>query len=82
MIINQGSSEESKEPMKEVIKDVSSGTVVKNTSDERTRLIQRQGSIQHAVISQSVFSNSTNYDEWWNLVQKTADKMVEYINRE
>jgi hypothetical protein len=51
------------------------------TVDNKTRLIQRQGCIQHSVISQSVFSNSTNYEEWWALVEKTADKMIEFINR-
>lgn len=49
--------------------------------DNRQRLIQRQGCIQHSVISQAIFSNTTNDAEWWALVEKNADRMIEYINR-
>ena len=53
---------------------------VKNV-DEKQNYIQRQGAIQHAMISQAVFSNSTNLDEWWTLCEKIADKAIKYMNR-
>lgn len=51
------------------------------TTDAKSRQIKVSGVIQAAVQAPVLQMFVTNHDEWWHLVEKTADKMLEYIER-
>ena len=48
-------------------------------ADKKTKQIQAQGCIQAAVQAQSLLTFATNEQEWYDAVQRTADKMIKYI---
>jgi hypothetical protein len=48
---------------------------------QRERQIQRSGIIQAAVQSPALSMYAVNYDEWVELVKKTAEMELEFINR-
>lgn len=82
-IVKTGSSSiEPVKPSAHLTSQVEVTEKVTGTVDKRQSLIQRQGCIQAAIQSQAVFSHSTSYEEWWDFAVKTADKMIEYINKE
>ena len=52
-----------------------------STPDAKSRQIKVSGVIQAVVQAPVLQMFVTNHDEWWHLVEKTADKMLEYIER-
>lgn len=49
--------------------------------DAKSRQIKVSGVIQAAVQASVLQMFVTNHDEWWHLVEKTADSMLAYIER-
>jgi len=57
-------------------------TATVNNTDNRdlkTKQIQAQGIIQAAVQAPVLQMFVTNYEEWWYLVEKTAENMLKFV---
>jgi hypothetical protein len=48
-------------------------------SDNRSRQIQAQGTIQAAMQSQALLTFCTNEEEWWAKVEWAAKKAIKFI---
>jgi len=50
-----------------------------STLTAKDRRIMAQGTIQAAMQSQAIFSHSTNFVEWWALVETASKKAMKFI---
>lgn len=54
---------------------------VNKQGDAKSRQIKISGVIQAAAQAPVLQMFVTNYEEWWHLVEKTADNMLAYIDK-